>query len=31
MRRILKALIRFIFVTVPVILLAAGAGFFWLA
>ena len=31
MRRILKALIRFIFVAVPVILLAAGAGFFWLA
>ncbi len=31
MRRILKALIRFIFVAVPVILLAVGAGFFWLA
>ena len=31
MRRILKALVRFIFVAVPVILLAAGAGFFWLA
>ncbi len=30
MRRILKALIRFIFVAVPVILLAGGAGLFWL-
>jgi penicillin amidase len=31
MRRIIKALIRFIFIAVPLILVAAGAGFFWMA
>lgn len=31
MRRIIKALIRFIFFAVPLILIVAGAGFFWMA
>ncbi|MCP4319987.1 MAG: penicillin acylase family protein [Hyphomicrobiales bacterium] len=31
MRRIIKALVRFIFVAVPLIILAAGAGYLWLA
>lgn len=31
MRRIIKALIRFIFFAVPLILVVAGAGFFWMA
>ena len=31
MRRIIKALVRFIFVAVPLLVVAAGAGFFWMA
>lgn len=31
MRRIIKALIRFIFFAVPLILVVAGGGFFWMA
>ncbi|MCR9135069.1 MAG: penicillin acylase family protein [Alphaproteobacteria bacterium] len=31
MRRIIKALIRFIFFAVPLFLVVAGAGFFWMA
>ncbi|MEX3009517.1 penicillin acylase family protein [Hoeflea sp. TYP-13] len=31
MRRIIKALVRFIFVAVPLIIIAAGAGYLWLA
>ncbi|WP_136656828.1 penicillin acylase family protein [Nitratireductor sp. XY-223] len=31
MRRIIKALVRFIFVAVPLLIVAAGAGFIWLA
>jgi penicillin amidase len=31
MRRIIKALVRFIFIAIPLILVAAGAGYVWLA
>ncbi|MEM9105901.1 MAG: penicillin acylase family protein, partial [Pseudomonadota bacterium] len=31
MRRIIKVLLRFIFVAVPLIIIAAGAGYLWLA
>ena len=31
MRRIIKALVRFIFIAVPLIIVAAGAGYLWLA
>ena len=31
MRRIIKALVRFIFVAIPLIIIAAGAGYLWLA